>query len=127
LHRLAEKGFGKAQMVEMQKIIDAEKSDFFYVLAFVAFATPAMTRADRAVTAKAAIHRTYSSKQEIFLDFVLSHYVQQGVEELDQLNLTPLLKLKYQAIADAMNDLGGAGRARLLFNNFQKFLYQRIA
>jgi type I restriction enzyme R subunit len=33
---LAEKGFGHEQLVEMQKIIDAEKSDLFDVLAYVA-------------------------------------------------------------------------------------------
>jgi len=54
--------------------------------------------------------------------------VQEGVEELDQAKLTPLLKLKYRnAIADAMADLGGAEKTRLLFHAFQKFLYQRIA
>jgi type I restriction enzyme R subunit len=33
LEGLAEKGFGKDQLTEMQKIIDAEKSDLFDVLA----------------------------------------------------------------------------------------------
>jgi hypothetical protein len=38
---------------------------------------------------------------------VLSHYVTQGVHELDREKLTPLLKLKYRdAIADAIADLG---------------------
>ena len=128
LSGLAEKGFAKEQLVEMQKIIDAEKSDLFDVLAYVAFAMQPLTRADRASGAKVAIHSTYTSKQEAFIDFVLAHYVQEGVEELDQAKLTPLLKLKYRnAIADAMADLGGAEKTRLLFHAFQKFLYQRIA
>lgn len=33
LEGLAEKGFGNDQLAEMQKIIDAEKSDLFDVLA----------------------------------------------------------------------------------------------
>ena len=37
---LAEKGFGREQLAEMQKIIDAEKSDLFDVLAHVAYALP---------------------------------------------------------------------------------------
>lgn len=125
---LAEKGFGKEQMSEMQRIIDAEKSDLFDVLAYVAFAMQPLTRADRATTAKTEIHRAYTTNQEAFLDFVLSHYVQEGVEELDASKLAPLLKLKYHnAIADAMADLGGAEKTRLLFAAFQKFLYQRTA
>ncbi len=128
LHGLAEKGFGKEQMTEMQKIIDAEKSDLFDVLAYVAFAMQPLTRADRAATAKTAIHKNYTSNQEAFLDFVLTHYVQEGVEELDQSKLTPLLRLKYfNAIADAMTDLGGPEKTRMIFSAFQKFLYQRIA
>jgi len=37
---LAEKGFGPEQMAEMQRIINAEKSDLFDVLAYVAYALP---------------------------------------------------------------------------------------
>lgn len=40
LESLAEKGFSGERLAEMQKIIDAEKSDFFDVLAHVAFALP---------------------------------------------------------------------------------------
>ncbi len=51
--------------------------------------------------------RSFNSKQQVFLDFVLSHYVSVGVEELDQEKLTPLLRLKYHdSIADAVADLG---------------------
>ncbi|MEZ5585295.1 MAG: hypothetical protein R3F37_23385 [Candidatus Competibacteraceae bacterium] len=36
---------------------------------------------------------------------MLSHYVALGVEELDQVKLTPLLKLKYHdSIPDAVAD-----------------------
>jgi type I restriction enzyme R subunit len=48
LSGLAEKGFGHEQLVEMQKIIDAEKSDLFDVLAYVAYALPPLTREERA-------------------------------------------------------------------------------
>lgn len=34
---LADKGFGRDQLLEMQKIIDAEKSDIYDVLAYVAY------------------------------------------------------------------------------------------
>jgi type I restriction enzyme R subunit len=38
---------GKEQMAEMQKIIEAEKSDLFDVLVHVAYALPTMTREER--------------------------------------------------------------------------------
>ena len=95
LEGLADKGFGKDQLGEMQKIIDAENSDLFDVLAHVAFAMQPISREDRAVTARGEIHEHFSDKQQVFLDFVLAHYVQEGVEELEQEKLTKLLRLKY--------------------------------
>jgi type I restriction enzyme R subunit len=126
LQGLAEKGFGGEQLAEMQKIIDAEKSDIFDVLANVAYALPTVTRAERAARAKVAISTRFNSKQQVFLDFVLSHYVSVGVEELDQDKLTPLLRLKYHdSIADALADLGRAEEIGRAFAGFQKYLYQQ--
>ncbi|HJX51216.1 MAG TPA: DEAD/DEAH box helicase family protein [Polyangia bacterium] len=128
LQGLAEKGFGGEQLAEMQRIIDAEKSDLFDVLAHVAYALPPLTREDRASRAKLEISAHFNSKQQIFLDFVLSHYVNVGVEELDQDKLTPLLRLKYHnSIADAVTDLGRAEEIGRVFAGFQKYLYQEQA
>ena len=128
LQGLAEKGFGREQLAEMQKIIDAEKSDIFDVLAHVAYALPPLTREERAVKAKVNISTRFNSKQRVFLDFVLSHYVSVGVEELDQEKLTPLLRLKYHdSIADAVADLGRPEEIGKVFAGFQKYLYQQQA
>ncbi len=125
---LAEKGFGHDQLAEMQKIIDAEKSDLFDVLAHVAYAVPPLTRQERAQGAKVIITTHFSTKQQVFLDFVLSHYIEQGVEELDSEKLTPLLQLKYNdSIDDAVNDLGDPDEIRATFCGFQKYLYQPAA
>jgi type I restriction enzyme R subunit len=126
LQGLQEKGFGREQLEEMQKIIDAEKSDLFDVLAHVAYALPPLTREERASKAKVEISTHFNPKQQVFLDFVLSHYVSVGVEELDQGKLSPLLKLKYRnSLKDAVADLGAdIGEA---FTGFQKFLYEDVA
>jgi type I restriction enzyme R subunit len=128
LQGLAEKGFGAEQMAEMQKIIDAEKSDLFDVLAHVAYALPPLTREERASHAKVEISTHFNSKQAVFLDFVLTHYVNEGVGELDQEKLTPLLRLKYNdAISDAVADLGRPEDIGRMFSGFQKYLYQEAA
>ena len=128
LEGLAEKGFGKDQLAEMQKIIDAEKSDLFDVLAHVAYALAPLTREERAQHAKVAINHRFNSKQQTFLDFVLSHYVAVGVDELDQDKLTPLLRLKYRdSIADAVADLGRPDEIGKVFSGFQKYLYEQVA
>ena len=128
LQGLAEKGFGRDQLTEMQKILDAEKSDLFDVLAYVAYAMPTLTREERAEKAKSAINTHFTTKQQTFLDFVLSHYVSVGVDELDQEKLTPLLRLKYRdSIADAVADLGRPEEIGKVFTGFQKFLYEAAA
>jgi type I restriction enzyme R subunit len=125
---LAEKGFGAEQMAEMQKIIGAEKSDLFDVLAYVAYALPTLTREERATKAKVVISTRFNTKQQVFLDFVLSQYVKVGVQELDEEKLSPLLKLKYNnAIADAVADLGRPEEIGRVFAGFQKYLYERVA
>nr|MDP9179111.1 restriction endonuclease subunit R [Gemmatimonadota bacterium] len=124
LQGLAEKGFGREQMAEIQRIIDAEKSDLYDVLAHVAYALPTLTRAERAAKAKIEISSRFSNKQQVFLDFVLSHYVTVGVEELDKSKLTPLLRIKYHdSIVDAVADLGEPEEIGKIFGGFQKYLY----
>ena len=124
---LAEKGFAQEQLVEMQKIIDAEKSDLFDVLAYVAYALPPITREERAADAKTIIGKEFDEKQQAFLDFVLSHYVSGGVDELAQEKLTPLLRLKYHnSITDAVADLGRPEEIGRVFVGFQQYLYTKI-
>src|SRR5712664_1702390 len=60
LQGLAEKGFGRDQLAEMQRIIDAEKSDLFDVLAHVAYAMPPVTREVRAANAKVYLNTQFS-------------------------------------------------------------------
>ena len=126
LAALAEKDFGHDSLVEMQKIIGAENSDLFDVLAYVGFSKPPVPREERADHARVYINSSFNAKQQAFLDFVLSHYVSVGVEELDQQKLTPLLRLKYGAIQDAIAALGQPEEIGRAFAGFQKYLYAEI-
>ena len=130
LEGLAEKGFGRDQLVEMQRIIDAEKSDLFDVLAHVAYARPPLLRETRAQLARRGVwdEKRISEKQRAFLDFVLQHYVAVGVEELDREKLSPLLRLKYNdSMADALADLGRPAEIGAVFAGFQRYLYQEVS
>jgi type I restriction enzyme R subunit len=83
------------------------------------------TRVDRAARARVAIVQQFEEKQCAFLDFVLGHYVDQGVGELDQQKLTPLLRLRYRnSIADAVSELGRPEQIGRMFTEFQKHLYE---
>ena len=121
---LADKGFGREPLGEMQKLIEAENSDLFDVLAYVAFAADPVTRADRAAAASAATATELTDKQQAFVDFVLAQYVKQGVDELDAEKLSPLLRLRYQALSDAFVELGKPDQVRQVFVGFQRHLYR---
>ncbi len=124
LEGLSEKGFSKEVLAEMQRIVDAENSDLFDVLAHVAFALQPLTRLNRVDLAKDNIHQHFADKQSAFVDFVLGQYIKQGVDELSQEKLKDLLGLKYQSIHDATSELGSTSEIRQLFVSFQKYLYQ---
>jgi type I restriction enzyme, R subunit len=121
---LAEKGFGKDTLREIQICIKAENSDLFDVLAYVAYAAEPISRAQRAQAAKAATAGEFTDKQRAFVDFVLAQYVSQGVDELDADKLPPLLKLRYRnALKDAIAELGQPEQIRAVFVGMQRYLY----
>jgi len=123
LQGLADKGFAGQALAEIQKLIDAEHCDLFDVLAYVAFAASPHTRAERAAHARSATQHEWGDKQQAFIDFVLAQYVQQGVEELDDAKLSPLLTLKYGGLSDALAQLGDVSQVRQAFIGVQRHLY----
>nr|WP_245299920.1 DEAD/DEAH box helicase family protein [Methylocystis bryophila] len=124
LQGLSEKGFGAQQLGQIKDMIDAEKSDIFDVLAYVAFTSSPKTRAERAEASKNRMDGEYDEKLAAFLDFVLAQYVSQGVEELEQEKLAPLILLKYGSVNEAAAMLGGAATIRDAFVGFQRHLYE---
>lgn len=123
LEGLAEKGFDRSSLDEMQQILDAKDSDLYDVLAYIRFAAAPVTRAARADAAKEASEVGLTDKQKAFVDFVLSQYVQQGVDELAQEKLSPLLQLRYKALTDAFAELGPPDAVRGMFIGLQRHLY----
>jgi len=120
---LAEKGFGDAQLAEAKRMINAEDSDVFDVLAYIAFTLPPISREERVEAHKSEIYTNYEDKQRSFLEFVLGEYVRVGVEELDTSKLAGLLELKYGNVNDAAEKLGGIPQIRETFVGFQRHLY----
>ncbi len=124
LDGLADAGFGRETLFEMQKMIDAEESDLFDVLLYIRYALDPTTRIARASHARGHIHTDYSEAQESFIDFVLGQYITEGVDQLDIDQLSPLLRLRYGSMGDAVADLGEPGAIREMFRGFQRWLYE---
>lgn len=125
LDKLTEAGYGSAELSELQRLIDAEKSDLFDVLDYISFAVKPMTRAVRVAKAQASIFSSLDNKQKEFLEFVLSKYIETGSEELNEEKLPDLLTIKYHTISEATGLFGGVDNIRATFINFQKHLYEQ--
>ena len=97
--------------------------DLFDVLEYVAYNVKPITRLERVERAEKKIHSQLDENQKDFIDFVLSRYVEGGVEELDDNVLSKHLKLKYKEIYDAENALGDLDLVKKTFIEFQKNLY----
>ena len=128
LEKLDEAGFGKEELNTLQKLIDAEKSDLYDVLEYVFNSDiKPITREERVSRAEATIFALLNDKQKEFIEFVLSKYIETGVEELSQEKLPILLTNKYQSLKDAKEILGDVANISSLFIAFQQHLYLQNA
>lgn len=129
LENLETAGFPKEDLLTLQKLVDMENSDLYDVLEYVFNGDYiAMTREARAKAAEATIFALLNDKQREFIAFVLSKYVETGVDELDQEKLPILLTNKYQSLEDAKEILGDVSNISRLFVEFQEHLYnQKVA
>ncbi len=129
LDNLDTAGFPKDDLLTLQKLVDMEKSDLYDVLEYVFNGDYiAMTREERAKAAEATIFALINETQKEFITFVLSKYIETGVDELDQEKLPILLTNKYQSLEDAKEILGDVANISRLFREFQEHLYkQKVA
>jgi type I restriction enzyme R subunit len=128
LENLDAAGFHKEDLSTLQKLVDMEKSDLYDVLEYVFNGDYiAMTREARSKAAEATIFALLNDHQKEFISFVLSKYIDAGVEELDQEKLPILLQNKYQSLEDAKEILGDVANISRLFIEFQQHLYNQRA
>ena len=126
LEKLEDAGFPKSDLLIIQQLVDMEKSDLYDVLEYVFNGEYiAMTREARVAAAQATIFAMLNDKQKEFIEFVLSKYIETGVEELDQDKLPILLTNKYHSLEDAKAVLGNVANISKLFIEFQQYLYKQ--
>jgi len=127
LDNLAEAGYGKSELATLQALVNADNSDLFDVLEYISYAINPISRETRVASARNTILSNVDEQQKEFLDFVLSKYIETGVDELDDAKLPQLLELKYQSLADATEALGDVKSIRQTFIEFQKHFYAGAA
>jgi type I restriction enzyme, R subunit len=128
LDKLSEAGYGMNELKTLQQLINAENSDIFDVLEYISssFTSKPITREERVAKAQLNIFKSLQNNQKEFLEFVLSKYIEVGIEELDQEKLPALLKIKYHALHDATEILGGVNSIKDMFLGFQKHLFAEV-
>ncbi|HVZ12259.1 MAG TPA: DEAD/DEAH box helicase family protein [Patescibacteria group bacterium] len=126
LDKISDLGYDKDSLETLQRMVDAEDSDLFDVFSYISFSVKPISREKRVSQAKSTILNGLSKEQKEFLEFVLSKYLENGVEELEEEKLPDLLNLKYEAISDAEKILGGVDNIRSTFFDFQKNLYMDV-
>ncbi|MDZ7641073.1 MAG: hypothetical protein U5J62_03475, partial [Desulfurivibrio sp.] len=97
--------FGREQLAEMHRIIDAEQSDLF--TSWPTWPTPPRRKPARCGQPGPGIyvHAHFSAKQQAFLDFVLDKLRKPRGGRTGSGKLTPCSALRYQdSIADAIAD-----------------------
>ena len=125
ISKLGKHGCGKEDLNKLRELINAENSDLFDVLQYIAFSNPALTRKERVESAEDNIYKFINKEQVEFIRFVLNNYVQEGIDELDISNLSTIINAKYGSINEAQKELGSSGEIKEVFTDFQKYLYQK--
>jgi len=125
IRKLENHGCSKDDLNNLRQVINAENSDLFDVLQFIAYSNPAITRKERVDLAEDNIYNFINKDQVDFIRFVLNNYIKEGIDELDISNLSTIINAKYGSINEAQKELGSSSEIKEAFTEFQKYLYQK--
>lgn len=126
LQGLAERGFGEEILQALKELIDAEDSDVYDVLRFVAYARDTMTRLDRSGIVREYYLEQLEVNEREFVEFILKTYETEGENELSMQNLSSLVHLKYHTMKDAEAKLGTPAEIVHDYLGLQKELYESV-
>ncbi|NBP23826.1 MAG: hypothetical protein EBU81_04560 [Proteobacteria bacterium] len=119
-------GCHKDDLVKLQELINAENSDLYDVLEYIAYARAPVSRAARVETNRSNIYNLLNPKQREFVGYVLRNYVDVGVDELDVSKLSTVLTAKYGSLHAAQSELGSVSEIQRTFIDFQAELYRAV-
>ena len=126
LKRLACAGCSKADLHELQTLINAENSDLLDVLEYIAYTAKPISRAERVANNRDCIFQGLDTQQHDFAQYVLDNYVRMGVDELDISRLSTILSAKYGSTQEAQQELGSAPDIQRVFIGLQALLYRQV-
>jgi type I restriction enzyme R subunit len=126
LQGLAERGFEEEKLQALKQICDAEDSDIYDVLRYIAYAKETMTRVERAGIVREYYLEQLDDNEREFVSFILDTYEKRGEKELSMQNLTSLVSLHYRTMRDATTVLGSADQIVHDYLELQSELYVAV-
>lgn len=123
LQSLAERGFEEEKLQALKELCDADDSDVYDVLRYIAYARDTMTRSERVGLMSEYYLEQLEDNQKYFVKFVLAAYARDGENELSMENLKDLVRLRYRTMRDATELLGSANEIVEDYLELQRELY----
>lgn len=128
LNQLSSSGFDQEQLDALVEMFNAKDSDYFDLLAFLAFNTAMISRHERSeqVANNSSYFNSYhQQKAKDFLYFILKRYEEDGIKELDRDKLPQLVKLAQLGTPKETGDyFGGMHNLIKAYYDLQQQLYK---
>lgn len=129
LKQLGDLGFDNEQLNDLRNMIASPDCDIFDVLSHISFASDLVTRKQRVSFVKDdpqffEVYQKLEARE--FLEFVLQHYQEYGIEELQRDKLGDLVKLKLGTTKDAKTAFGDMKTLLGAYYKLQENIYKAI-
>lgn len=127
LKQLGQLGFDNEQLNDLRDMIASPDCDIFDVLSHISFDSSLLTRKQRVkfVKDEPEFFEVYKNLEaRDFLEFVLNHYENYGIEELQRDKLGDLVKLKLGTTKDAKTAFGDMKTLLSAYYQIQENIYR---
>lgn len=127
LKSLGDLGFDNEQLNELRNMIATPECDIFDVLSHISFSSDLITRKQRVEFVKGdpqffEVYKNLEARD--FLMFILQHYENYGIEELQRDKLGDLVKLKLGTSKDAKTAFGDMKTLLSAYYKLQENIYR---
>ncbi|MDQ2094356.1 DEAD/DEAH box helicase family protein [Rhodobacteraceae bacterium 10Alg 79] len=124
VEQLADRGYDAEKLKEIRRMVSAENSDLFDVLAYILYQTEQKTREERVEAAKPNVDGQENGDLRQLLASVLSAYEERGFEELQMEKLGQYLTARFGGVSEAKRKIGDLSAIRAAFLKVQEALYR---
>ena len=125
LTKLKEMDIDESQLNDLKVMFEAQNSDIYDILTHISFNLDIKTRSERVLSVENSdfTEKYHTNKAKEFIEFVLDRYKKDGVKELEDNNLSTLIKLSGIDKSD-LKTAFGSYKVRDEYFGLQKEIYR---